>query len=59
MMARVVAGMCVYVCHPPAPLSKSFFIRANLLKFFFFKKRWVCFMPLGKVHGEGSCNKKK
>jgi hypothetical protein len=49
MMARVVAGMCVYVCHPPAPLSKSFFIRANLLRFFFQKE-----VGLFHATGEGA-----
>ena len=57
-MVGVVVGMCVYMCHPPAPLFKSFFIRANLLGFFFKKKRRACFMPWETVQG-GTCNKKK
>lgn len=36
-MVGVVAGMCVYVFHPPVPLYKSFY-RANLLGFFFFRE---------------------
>lgn len=33
-MVGAVAGICVYVFHPPVPLYKSYY-RANLLGFFF------------------------
>lgn len=39
-MVGVVAGMCVYVFHPPVPLYKSFY-RANLLGFFFSRGGFV------------------